>query len=249
VGLMQQPTIRQLYAYWDRMRNGRTAPRRFEIQPADIAALLPETFIAERMAGRGLRFRLAGTKICENFGRELRGTDFLTFWETEDRAALASLLRNVFADAAVGHGTFRAFAQADREASFEFLLLPLIHNGDTINRLLGAIVAIDPAFWLGTQPSCATRSWTSNCTGPTASLPLSRRAALRSYASAPGASASSMAVSPRANKTPTDNSQLPCTLRRSLTEKLLPCASRALSTRRTDAGRTQGNAQNERTQS
>jgi hypothetical protein len=149
---MQQPTIRQLYAYWDRMRNGRTAPRRFEIQPADIAALLPETFIAERMAGLGLRFRLAGTKICENFGRELRGVDFLTFWEAEDRAALASLLRNVFADAAVGHGTFRAFAQADREASFEFLLLPLIHNGDAINRLLGAIVATDPAFWLGTQP-------------------------------------------------------------------------------------------------
>jgi hypothetical protein len=95
------------------------APRRFEIQPADIAALLPETFIAERTAGLGLLFRLAGTKICENFGHELRGIDFPTFWEAEDRAALASLLRNVFADAAVGHGTFRAFAQADREASFD----------------------------------------------------------------------------------------------------------------------------------
>jgi hypothetical protein len=57
----------------------------------------------------------------------------------------------VFTDAAVGHGTFRAFTSSDRNASFEFVLMPLIHNGETVNRLLGAIVAIDPAFWLGTQ--------------------------------------------------------------------------------------------------
>jgi len=65
---MQQPTSRQLYAYWDGIRNGRIAPRRFEIEPARIASLLPETFIAECTGLLGFRFRLAGTKICEHFG-------------------------------------------------------------------------------------------------------------------------------------------------------------------------------------
>ncbi|WP_372930848.1 PAS domain-containing protein, partial [Methyloceanibacter sp.] len=44
---MQQPTSKQLFAYWDHIRNGRIAPRRFEIEPAKIANILRETFIAE----------------------------------------------------------------------------------------------------------------------------------------------------------------------------------------------------------
>ena len=149
---MQQPTSSQLYAYWDRVRNGRIAPRRFEIEPAKIAALLPETFIAEGAGLLGFRFRLAGTKICEQFGRELRGADLLELWEASDRAAVASLLRNVFTDAAVGHGRFRAFAANERQVIFELILLPLIHAGESINRVLGAITAIEAPFWLGAEP-------------------------------------------------------------------------------------------------
>src|SRR5262245_51420396 len=112
---MQQPTIRQLYAYWDEIRNGRLAPRRFEIEPARIAALLPETFIAEGAGMLGIRFRLAGTKICEQFCRELRGVDFLNLWPAKDREALASLLRNILVDAGVGFGEFRAYTRENRE--------------------------------------------------------------------------------------------------------------------------------------
>jgi hypothetical protein len=146
---MQQPTSRQLYAYWDRVRNGRVAPRRFEIEPAKIAALLPETFIAEGVGLLGHRFRLAGTRICEQFGRELRGADLLSLWEGADRDAVDSLLR---ADAAVGYGRFKAYTHTNRQANFEFVLLPLIHTGEAINRILGAITAIEPPFWLGAEP-------------------------------------------------------------------------------------------------
>jgi hypothetical protein len=149
---MQQPTSRQLYAYWDHVRNGRVAPRRFEIEPSMIAAVLPETFIVEGSGALGYRFRLAGTRICEQFGRELRGADLLNLWEGADRDAVASLLRNVVADGVVGHGRFTAYSCTNRQANFEFVLLPLIHTGDTINRVLGAITAIEPPFWLGAEP-------------------------------------------------------------------------------------------------
>ena len=152
---MQQPTSRQLYAYWDHVRNGRVAPRRFEIEPSMIAAVLPETFIVEGTGALGYRFRLAGTQICEQFGRELRGADLLSLWEDADRDAVASLLRNVVADGVVGYGCFRAYSCTNRQASFEFVLLPLIHTGDTINRVLGAITAIEPPFWLGAELSPA----------------------------------------------------------------------------------------------
>jgi hypothetical protein len=149
---MQQATSRQLYAYWDRVRNGRVAPRRFEIEPSGIAGVLPETFIAEGGGRLGYRFRLAGTRICEQFGRELRGADLLSLWDKADRDAVSSLLHTVFSDAAVGYGRFHAYSCANRQASFEFVLLPLIHTGEIVNRILGAITAIEPPFWLGAEP-------------------------------------------------------------------------------------------------
>jgi hypothetical protein len=149
---MQQATSRKLYAYWDGIRNGRIAPHRFEIEPARIANILRETFIAECTGLLGFRFRLAGTRICQHFGRELRGVDFLSLWSNEDRDAIATLARNVLNDGAVGHGVFHATTQTNRQASFEFTLMPLIHTGRTVNRLLGAIAAIEPPFWLGAEP-------------------------------------------------------------------------------------------------
>lgn len=152
---MQQATTKELYAYWDAIRNGRIAPRRFEIEPAKIAGLLRETFIAECTGLLGMRFRLAGTRLCHQFGRELRGDDFLGFWSHEDREAISSVVHNIVNDGAVGYGRFVGMTESNREAAFEFVLLPLIHTGSSINRLLGAITAIDPPFWLGAEPLIA----------------------------------------------------------------------------------------------
>jgi len=55
-------------------------------------------------------------------------------------------------DGAAGYGTFLARAETGGEVVFEFTLLPLIHTGSTINRLLGAITAVERPFWLGTKP-------------------------------------------------------------------------------------------------
>jgi hypothetical protein len=151
-GVMQNSTSRELYAYWDRVRNGRIAPYRFEIEPQEIASLLPETFIAECDTRQGVRFRLAGTKICEQFGRELRGSDVMALWTGEDREAVASLIRDILKGGAVGHGRFRALTVTGRQADFELLLLPLIHNGTAVNRLLGMVSAVDEPYWLGAEP-------------------------------------------------------------------------------------------------
>lgn len=92
---------------------------------------------------------VAGTKICEQFGRELRGGDLLSLWDAKDRDAFASLMRTVTTDAAIGHVSFHAYADADRQAKFELMVMPLIHTGAAINRLPGAITAVEPPFWLG----------------------------------------------------------------------------------------------------
>ena len=77
---MKQTTLQTLYSYWNEVRAGRIAPRRLEIEPSRIAGILSETFMLERIDASTYQFRLAGTRLCELFGYELRGTNFLDGW-------------------------------------------------------------------------------------------------------------------------------------------------------------------------
>lgn len=146
---MRQKTSQLLFQYWDQIRGGRFAPQRFEIEPAKIASLLPETFIAEYIGPSRYRFRLAGTRLCEQFGRELRGENLLRPWSASDREALDTLLFTIVNDGGIGVLEFEAVSSDGRIAHFELLVLPLIHIGMSINRLLGSISAIEPPQWLG----------------------------------------------------------------------------------------------------
>ena len=150
--IMGQTTSRMLFDYWNTLRGRRAAPERFEIEPAKIASLLPETFIIECGGLLSYRFRLAGTRICEQFGRELRGLDFTQLWNPSDREAVGNLLHSIVTESAIGAMTFDGMTREDCAAPFELLLLPLVHAGTRVNRIMGCITAIDPPYWLGTQP-------------------------------------------------------------------------------------------------
>lgn len=147
----QQSTTRHLYAYWNDVRNKRVAPRRFEIEPMKIATLLPETFIVECKGLHDFRFRLAGTRLCENFGQELRGQGLLDFWQDADREVLREILNRIVFDADIGTVVFDSITDDNRTVRFEMLLLPLIHNGASINRVMGSITAVDAPLWLGSR--------------------------------------------------------------------------------------------------
>ncbi len=56
---MKHKTTQALFDYWNAMRAGRPAPRRSEIEPGDMRAILPYVFILERKDRDTYRFRLA----------------------------------------------------------------------------------------------------------------------------------------------------------------------------------------------
>ncbi len=155
---MRERTATSLYNYWNRLRRGRPAPLRLEIEPKHIAPLLPETFIVECAEGGGFRFRLAGTRICEFLGRELRNADLIDLWETDkDRVALLALVRRIVTEGKVGYGLFEIQSASGRKANFEMTLLPLVHDGLLITRLLGTMSAVNPPWWLGTETAQSFR--------------------------------------------------------------------------------------------
>lgn len=149
---MKQTASLWLFSYWNELRNGRKAPNRFEIEPVKIGPLLPETFILETNESRDFRFRLAGTRICETYGYELKGLDFISFWkDRNDREAIESLLHTIKEDGSTGLLEFTAQNDEGETCRFEILLLPLIHTGNEVNRIMGSLSPIDNPWWLGTK--------------------------------------------------------------------------------------------------
>ena len=77
---MKHPASRELFAYWEERRGKRSAPERADIEPGAIRQVLSDAFILALDGGAGHPFRLAGTRVCALFGRELKGEPFIGLW-------------------------------------------------------------------------------------------------------------------------------------------------------------------------
>jgi len=147
---MQESVSQALYSYWNGLRGDRIAPRRFEIEPSCISGNLPDTFILERVAPPSLRFRLAGTRICEAFGIDFRGVDLLRLFDDADARIIERQIAMSASDGAVCVFRINAGNANGFSTDFELLILPLTHTRDTIDRFLGALTPISIPHWLGT---------------------------------------------------------------------------------------------------
>jgi hypothetical protein len=140
-----------LFQYWNRLRDGRPAPKRSEVEPADIKSLLADTFILERDTRGQAVFRLAGTRLCACYGRELKGFSFPSLWREKDQRLVSRLIHGVFDQKSVVLIAFEGFSRNGRSNKFELLALPL--DGGVENpRCLGVISAVEKPFWLGADP-------------------------------------------------------------------------------------------------
>ncbi|AGK57830.1 hypothetical protein HYPDE_30778 [Hyphomicrobium denitrificans 1NES1] len=148
--LMQESVSQALYSYWNSLRGDRVAPKRFEIEPSCISASLPDTFILERIAPSALRFRLAGTRICEAFGIDFRGVNLFRLFDDADVRILERQIAMSASDGAVCVFRIKAGNANGFSADFELLILPLTHTRNTIDRFLGALTPMNRPDWLGT---------------------------------------------------------------------------------------------------
>jgi len=146
---MRHPATQALYGYWNEIRGGRLAPRRLELQPSRMGGLLLDTFILERAEPNLFRFRLAGTRVASRFGMDLKSHDFLSCWSDGDRSLLEHHLLEIAERGRAGlfTGDARLFATGSREngcaGMFELLVLPLVHTGHSIDRMLCHLVPLD----------------------------------------------------------------------------------------------------------
>jgi hypothetical protein len=148
---MKHSSIRELFDYWNQRRGLRAAPDRGDIEPGAIRRILADTFILTYDAGTGHPFRIAGTRVCAAFGRELKGEAFIDLWGADSRDLLREQLTIVTAES-IGIVASAHSKSADGETlELELLTLPLSHRGRTDARVIGALVPAAAPYWLGTS--------------------------------------------------------------------------------------------------
>ena len=167
---MKHSSTRELFDYWNSRRGGRPAPERSEIEPGAIRRVLADTFMLTFDPRAGHPFRIAGTRVCAAFGRELKGAGFTEMWTRASQDPIRELMTTVATETVgvVAGASGRSCGGGALE--LELLLLPLAHRGGASTRLLGALVPTEIPYWLGAealgQLTLGTTRYLGPLTGP-----------------------------------------------------------------------------------
>jgi hypothetical protein len=143
----------ELFAYWNDRRGRRLAPERADIEPSAIRRILGDTFVLEVDSRANYPFRIAGTRLCALFARELKGESFIGLWNRPGQTALRKLIA-VVTQEKVGVVASATGASADDTLlpiKLEMLLLPLAYRARGDARLLGALAPMAAPYWLGAK--------------------------------------------------------------------------------------------------
>lgn len=127
--------VRQLRDYWESKRCGRVAPVRADIDPSEIKPLLPHLLIAE-VSGDPLRvrFRLAGSRVCETFGFNIGGR-WLEELDLDVDFWMAQYRRLIVAPAPI-YGRTTGMRGAVEAFRSDWAMFPLSSDGQRIDQCL-----------------------------------------------------------------------------------------------------------------
>jgi hypothetical protein len=163
---MKHQSTRAVFEYWNKLRGTRAAPERGEIEPSKIRLALGDTFMLAADFVDQLRFRLAGTRVCALFCREIKGELFSDVFSDTGRKAIEELGAIVNEEAAGVVAGLLARTEEGHEAELEMLLLPLAHSGHARIRALGVLAPAVPPYWLGARAVTALDLVTLRHIGP-----------------------------------------------------------------------------------
>jgi hypothetical protein len=128
--------LRFVLDYWFAKRGDRLAPTRADIDPVDIAPVLPRVMLVDVGTDPvDFRFRLAGTGLFKIHGAELTNKRALDL----EPPAFGALIHRLYCDALERRAPIahRLLIECEtRRSAYQRIILPLSEDGATINRLL-----------------------------------------------------------------------------------------------------------------
>jgi hypothetical protein len=121
---MKHPATSAYFAYWDGKRAGERAPDRSAIEPGEVRDLLGDIFVLSYDTHAGLPFRVAGTRVCALFGRDLKDESFLSLFAGDSRREIEDIATIVAEETLGVLAGVTARTPSGGLAHLELLLLP-----------------------------------------------------------------------------------------------------------------------------
>ena len=121
---MKHPSTNAYFAYWDGKRAGERAPDRSAIEPGEIRELLGDIFVLSSDSHAGFPFRVAGTRVCALFGRDLKDKGFLSLFASDSRRQIEDIATIVAEETLGTLAGVTARTPSSGAVHFELLLLP-----------------------------------------------------------------------------------------------------------------------------
>jgi hypothetical protein len=140
---MKHPSSRAFFAYWDSRRGHARAPDRSDIEPAAIRELLGDIFVLSSKEAAGYPFRVAGTRVCALFGRDLKETSFSALFGAEARHEIEEIVSIVAEDMLPAVAGVTATSPHGVTTHLELLLLPFNARAHEPISLTGLLAPID----------------------------------------------------------------------------------------------------------
>ena len=136
--------LRRLIDYWHGLKQDRSMPARKDIDPTEIPWALAHIWICDHVPEEGsFRYRLAGEKINEIFGRNIAKCLLQDITSADRFDETNRNFLSVIRQPAVLHRSGPLYLCRGRMLSGERLALPLSSDGRTADSILGATVAHD----------------------------------------------------------------------------------------------------------
>jgi hypothetical protein len=134
------PGSRKMFRHWEMTRAEAACPTREAFELAPIKDVMADMVIIDRDHLRsGFRYRLAGTRVCELYGRNITGQDVLIGWDNFEKDVIGRHLLTVVNQKQPAVIRMRLTTNRTQLIAAELLALPVAMPGSHRIQIIGGL--------------------------------------------------------------------------------------------------------------
>jgi hypothetical protein len=144
------PGSRQLFRHWEMLRAERACPTREEIDLKALRDIVPDLLVIERDYLRSaFKFRLAGTRVCALFNRNITGGNVFDGWDAFEADVISRHLLTVHNQMQPAVIRMRFTTDRRQTVAAELVALPVQMRGSHRIQILAGLFPFRAAQSLG----------------------------------------------------------------------------------------------------
>ena len=136
---MKHPVSREFFTYWESKRGEARAPERADVDPSALRELLADIFVLSYDDAATYPFRVAGTRVCALFGRDVKDQGLPALFGKQHRRDISDIIAAVAEDVVPAVTGLTATSADGRTTHLELLLLPFNARAHTPISLTGLL--------------------------------------------------------------------------------------------------------------